>query len=83
VIGELFASAPLFRSTSLSASGIPGEHLLELLIEPELLEQGALFAPDLVRDRGGPGAIFEREDVGRVTVLQPCRRVAGLFSRSA
>jgi hypothetical protein len=53
LLRERFASAPLLCSTPLSAGGIPREHLLEFLIEPELLEQGALLAPDLVRDVGG------------------------------
>jgi len=49
---------------------IPGEHLLHLPVETQVFEKGALLAPDLVRDGGRLAPIFEREDVGGMTVLQ-------------
>jgi len=61
LLGELFASAPLFRSTSLSASGIPGKHLLQLLIEPERSNKARFWRRISV--------VAAAEDVGRVTVL--------------
>jgi hypothetical protein len=48
----LLSPAPLFGGLARSACGVPREHLLELLVQPALLEEGALLAPDLVRNVG-------------------------------
>jgi hypothetical protein len=62
--------APLLCGTPLSSRGVAREHLRHLFVQSKLLEESALLAPDLVRDRGRLAAIFERKDVGRMTLLQ-------------
>jgi hypothetical protein len=53
------------------------QHPLDLLVEPQLLEQGALLAADRVRDRRRLTPVLVREDVRRVAVLQQVHLVEG------
>jgi hypothetical protein len=56
-------AASLLGGAALSTRLGLGEHLLHLPVEAQLLEEGALLTPYLVRDRGCLLAIFDREDV--------------------
>jgi hypothetical protein len=57
---------PLARASRVTA----GEHLSELAVDLLLLEEGALLAADLVRDRGRLAPVLVGELVRRLTVLQ-------------
>jgi hypothetical protein len=66
LFGLLLAPAPLLLAASLSARRVPSEHLLELLVQAQPLEEGALLAPDLVRGGGSLAPVLVGEDVRRV-----------------
>jgi hypothetical protein len=54
----LLAPAPLLLAPALAAFRVSRQHLLDLLVQPQLLEQRALLAPDLVCDRGRPNSVY-------------------------